>query len=396
MFWAAVAFSQLLAAAVTAWLCPLPPRMRFSWVGLATTLMWWVPLPGLVASLVWRLCRQPRQGVAWAAWWWGPMVVLGRVAPMWLPLAVMGWMFHLTSLLRRSAPERYRAIGMATSLLLQAVVAMAAVGYAEWAALVVLAPAGLLGWGGGRVRRPASRVVAGVVFLLLALVPFGSFLQGPVDGGGGPRLRMPVSETGDAAKEKAEVHRGVILWPPRVEQAKLVAPVRRVAEPARWSMERPLRFVFNGVYWYFQSPFSAPPPGSVEERGRATEKSYRSNSAPAMQMEAHQHLGTRVALDCCARIEVEVLNNDTRAREVFLELVLWDTDHQAWQSLGVAPTSMAALASGAGVKEVVRFPLVKSRRLTAFDAVTIRYHQPELHRRRSLKLGIEAFTLVPR
>ncbi len=53
-------------------------------------------------------------------------------------------------------------------------------------------------------------------------------------------------------------------------------------------------------------------------------------------MEAHEHLGSLLSLDCCSRIQIEIRNTDVYQETVSLELILTDSSvpgHPS-QSLG--------------------------------------------------------------
>jgi hypothetical protein len=157
-----------------------------------------------------------------------------------------------------------------------------------------------------------------------------------------------------------------------------------------------LRIPFSGVYWFFQLPFSQPPPNSFIEYGVPTEKSYRATGGLPMQMEAYQHLGTMIELTCCRAIQVEVTNADPLGHETLLELVLWDTSRggKPHISLGMLPAASTPNL-GIAAQSTVTFPIPAQRRIQRFDAISVRFHRPPFRRMRSAHMAVAGFVLVP-
>ncbi len=119
-------------------------------------------------------------------------------------------------------------------------------------------------------------------------------------------------------------------------------------------------------------------------------------------MEAHQHLGTMIDLNCCSRIQVAIRNTDRYPETVSLELVLTDTSlsKRPSQSLGnITVTSTRPwklYGDRPAVSETLTFEIPSRSTLKRFDEVTVIFHLEPLRADVGAKIGIEKFVLVPR
>lgn len=399
--------ATLSAAAGVAWaLCPVPPRVFFTPGGLLITALWYLPLPWLVATALLALFRRRDSGFAATAWWFGPLAILARSAPEGCVVAVVLWTLHLTTVVVQAPLGSHRPLAVLSAVSLQGVVMLIALERPLSAAALATVPAAIFARGFAPLALPWKRTLAALALLLLALIPLGSFLQRPVEstGAGRPKPEVPRADEAPGTRDdstKDQIHRGVILWPPR-EKTRPPAPPRPVLSRSQSLAQPPrLRIPFQGVYWFFPLPLSEPPPLSLTEEGVPTEKSYRSTHGRAMVMEAHQHLGARYELSCCGRIDVEVGNGEAIGQGTQLELVLRDTKQRILAgvesgpgvlSLGRVPVE--SRPEGRVAAEVLKFPVRPSSLLSGFDAITVRYHRPPLRRGRHTRIDIRALVLI--
>jgi len=401
--------SALLLAALAAWaFCPLPPRLLFTPQKLLLTILWYLPLPAIVALVTDRLLAW-RGTLNWplvtSAFWFAPIALLWRTAPEWttIPLALFTVQFLSARLV--DSPQRFRPVALATALSLQALVIALAIDRLPWAAFFAVLAAALATWGFAPVVRLRSPALAVFAILIFTLIPMSGYLIRPATSpsGDGSPFRASRKPSGDGAVARtflagpADVHRGIILWPPKPKEVKLVAP--RAVVPRKSAFVRNLavqRIPFNGVYWFFQPPFSRPPHSSITEHGLPTDKFFRSTGGLPLLMEAHQHFGTPMQFSCCRAIQLELRNSDSFGTETLLELVLWDTTlrSQPRQSLGLVPVQSTS-AGGLATSETLTFPLPAQPRIRHFDAISVRFHRQQFRQTRSSRIALQAFILIP-
>jgi hypothetical protein len=181
----------------------------------------------------------------------------------------------------------------------------------------------------------------------------------------------------------------------------LVPPLPAMGHDPFRTNRNPLDIPFYGAYWFFRPPYTRPPPGSVEMRGNPTDLTFRSQSARPMLMEAHQNLGKLIDLNCCARIEVTIVNRDRYSGVVSIELAVANTSlpEKPYQSLGAAPvTSHAGFAPAAGTTaalELLRFPIPQTPVIRQFDELVVRFQRLAVRSHQSANISIDRFVLVP-
>ena len=104
--------------------------------------------------------------------------------------------------------------------------------------------------------------------------------------------------------------RGVILLVDKPDQ-KVVPPAPVTLKSGFFDPSRePLVIPFSGVYWFLRAPDRLPPATSLIRRGSADELFFRSADRRPLTMEAHQHLGRQVNLDCCSGLDVDLVSLD--------------------------------------------------------------------------------------
>lgn len=196
---------------------------------------------------------------------------------------------------------------------LQGTVVLLATGWPLSAALLAMLPAAIFARGFPPVTLPWKRTLAGLAVLILALIPLSNFVERPVAGRGAGRGDATPAWDGKASastRMELETHRGIVLLPPQEKRKILIPPKPSTSRRRYPMMAEALRIPFTGVYWFFQIPYTEPPPLSLTEHGVPTERSYRATDRRSMAMEAHQHLGTRLEVSCCGALQVEISNGD--------------------------------------------------------------------------------------
>jgi hypothetical protein len=225
----------------------------------------------------------------------------------------------------------------------------------------------------------------------------------------GEHKQTGMEETAEKGFESAasgfeDGYSGVVLWSKKRELTHLVAPTPVLSkyEMGTGRSANPLVVPFSGVYWFFKAPNVRPPRGSREVHGSPELVTTRSTDRRPLSMEAHQHLGTMIDLNCCSRIQVAIRNTDRYPETVSLELVLTDTSlsKRPSQSLGnimVRSTRPWKLyGDRPAVSETLTFEIPSRSTLKRFDEVTVIFHLEPLRADVGAKIGIEKFVLVPR
>jgi hypothetical protein len=198
---------------------------------------------------------------------------------------------------------------------------------------------------------------------------------------------------------------GIVLWPETQTQTKLVAPppVFENALQAGRGSAKPLEIPFDGVYWFFKSPDLHPPKTSRQAHGSPELVNIRSTDRRPLSMEAHDHLGNMLNLDCCSRIQVAIRNADHYPETVSLELVLINTSApgKPSQSLGtlmVKSTRPWKLFDEPAkpVSETLNFTIPTHASIRRFDEVKVVFRLDAARADAGPKIAIDRFVLVPR
>lgn len=208
-----------------------------------------------------------------------------------------------------------------------------------------------------------------------------------------------------AASELAEAYSGVVLWPKKQTYTALVVSPPLLSNNNPFNSGRssnPLVIPFNGVYWFFRLPDTRPPTGSREVFGTPDRFDTHSNDQRPLSMEAHQHLGTLIDLDCCSRIQVAIRNADRYPGTVNLELILTNTSltgkpHQSLGKLIVRSSLNWQLYDNRPpVAETLSFEIPPHTVIRRFDELTIVFGMDANRAEYAAKIAIERFVIVPR
>lgn len=198
---------------------------------------------------------------------------------------------------------------------------------------------------------------------------------------------------------------GIVLWPESQTQTKLVAPTPVFGDALLTSRgsAKPLEIPFDGVYWFFKAPDLHPPKTSRQAHGSPELVNIRSTDRRPLQMEAHDHLGNMLNLDCCSRIQVVIRNADHYPETVSLELVLINTSApgKPSQSLGtmmVRSTRPWRLYDDPAkpVSETLSFVIPTHASIRSFDEVMVVFRLDAARADAGPKIAIDRFVLVPR
>jgi hypothetical protein len=160
---------------------------------------------------------------------------------------------------------------------------------------------------------------------------------------------------------------------------------------------RPFVIPFAGSYWMFRTGFTRPPANSIVQRGTPTTNSFKTVDMWPLEMEAHQRLDREIALSCCARILVDVLNADKHPGTVTVELGLI---LHAGPPLRLGPEPIRSkpdlfVDPVIPAKETLEFD-IPSYTQRSFDEFGVIFHRNRERVDRSARIAIERFVLVPR
>src|SRR5271157_1220391 len=194
---------------------------------------------------------------------------------------------------------------------------------------------------------------------------------------------------------------GVILWPEIKPVTLLVAPLPSTgggyATPAH-----PFHIPFGGEYWMYRwLMFKRPPPHSYFHRGTPAHLSFSTTDCWPLQMEAHQKLEQSIAIACCGKIQIDILNADRYPGTVSLEMTLVNNQFTAaaTQSLGLAPVLSAPNLKAdpvVPVAETLEFTVPTGGALRQFNEFQVEFRRARQRADKSARIAIERFILVPR
>lgn len=194
---------------------------------------------------------------------------------------------------------------------------------------------------------------------------------------------------------------GVILWPEVKPYATLIAPMPQRADGLGTVDVRPMTIPFSGEYWMYRWPYARPPRTSFFQRGSPAKLSFRTTDRRAMQMEARHRLDQAIALDCCSRIELAILNADRFAGTIALELVLIDNERAGAPSVSLGRQMIGSRPDIdrdpiRPVAETLSFAVPAAAGIDAFDEFKIVFLRDRRRGDHSARVAIERFILIPR
>jgi hypothetical protein len=202
----------------------------------------------------------------------------------------------------------------------------------------------------------------------------------------------------------SDANSGIILWPTQQTYTKLVAPVPAMGNGLLKSSRsaKPLIIPFNGVYWFFKAPDLQPPGTSRQAHGSPELLDIHSTDRRPLSMEAHEHFGSMISVDCCSRIQISIRNADLYSETVSLELLLINSSlpGKPSQSLGTIMAKSARpwkiYEKPSPTAETLNFPIPANLSLRRFDEVMIVFRLAAFRADDGAKIAIDHFVLVPR
>jgi hypothetical protein len=197
---------------------------------------------------------------------------------------------------------------------------------------------------------------------------------------------------------------GIVLWPEKEIVTKLIAPppLRESLSLENFSKANPLIVPFNGVYWYYRAPDVRPPKTSRQAHASPDAVEIRSTDRRPLSIEAYDHLGTLIDLDCCSKIQVAIRNTDRYPDTVSLELTLINTSlpQKPSQSLGSMMVRSTRpwniFDQPEPVTETLNFLVPLRRSLQRFDEMKIVFRLDRARADAGARIAIDHFVLVPR
>ena len=229
--------------------------------------------------------------------------------------------------------------------------------------------------------------------------------HGIADGGGTSHHSARLQVADNPGTSASEGNAGIVLWPMNQVETKLVAPtpIDLTQNRAYGRDTDPLVIPFNGVYWFFKAPDLRPPKSSRQAQASPDAVDIRSTDRRPLSIEAHDHLGSLIDLNCCSRIKVAIRNADRYPETVSLELVLTDTSrpNEPSESLGrmmVRSTRPWGIYDQQHnpVSETLNFVIPPRGTLRCFDEVKIIFRLDRARADSGARIAIDHFVLVPR
>ncbi|HYX53985.1 MAG TPA: hypothetical protein VE783_11085 [Candidatus Limnocylindrales bacterium] len=214
-----------------------------------------------------------------------------------------------------------------------------------------------------------------------------------------PRVAYAAPASDPSSLSHGGMFNGVVMTP-RDEKVIMLAPPPLLRPEITVGSAKPLKLLFQGVYWFYKPPYDRPPQGSAKSKADPQLVGLRSSDDLPLVMEAHQLLSEAVRLNCCRAMSVTISNRDLYPGTVWLELILTDTHSKlaAPISLGTQPVqSRLEMKEGApeSVQETLNFPFPKNTAARQFDEITVRYRLSYMREHSSARIAIENFELLP-
>jgi hypothetical protein len=189
---------------------------------------------------------------------------------------------------------------------------------------------------------------------------------------------------------------GVILWPEVRPITLLVPPLP--SGTGRLKMSRnPLGIPFGGEYWMYRDPSRRPPPSrSYFRRGSPLMGVFQTTDHLPLRMEARHKLEQTINIRCCSEVRLLILNADSHASEVSIELTLLGPKQKLGPelSLGSAGILSHPASTKTPAQETVSYvvPPVSYR----FDEFRVVFHRSSNRSDKSALIALDRFTLIPR
>ncbi len=440
---------------VAAFVCELPSSPLRSWPQLVSRAVVYLTVVAAVHGMVvWSICKMHREEqdarwpliwkVIWGAWiavvWLPLLSLLTRERSAWiaffLPATVVfallflkwqrmgedvgaendGWQIR-GWLQVNETPALLRVLWPAlfSALMVEVGAGLLAAEHAWWAGCCFAAGAvypfertwqGLVGrYDEDRVRASnrtsALNTVVALLLTVLALVPFlrtsyvASLMEAVLGSHRVGSMAKAVKRHG-AAQRKAGYEGVILLTPPKPHA--LIVPVKQTSAVMFGQTHE---IDFDGAYFYFQQPNTSPGREAHTVRADPTKRRIWSVDQTPLVMEAHQRLGSSIAMSCCRSLRVHVKNADTVSGMLTLEVWLRDaaTKRSTQISLGakVLPTSVVdpMPLDRAPVEDTLTFQIPRADSVKSFNEIVVRIQPGAKMSLAGPQVAIESFSLHP-
>ena len=263
----------------------------------------------------------------------------------------------------------------------------------------------------------SQKLAATALAVLLTVVGLMPYLQ-KHQGWAGPHGKYPWhassgSRTGGSLHANTEDlppmgtnegNTGIVLWPEKEIVTKLIAPppMHESLSFDNFNKASPLIVPFNGVYWFYRAPDLRPPKTSRQAHASPDAVEIHSSDRRPLLIEAYDHLGTLIDLDCCSKIQIAIRNSDRYPETVSLELTLVNTSlpQRPSESLGSmmvrSTRPWKIYEQPKPITETLNFLVPRRRSLHRFDELKIVFRLDRARADAGARIAIDHFVLVPR
>jgi len=184
---------------------------------------------------------------------------------------------------------------------------------------------------------------------------------------------------------------------------QLVAP--RTKDPILHTarLTKPMVIQFDGEYWYFQPPYSDPGPGAFIAHSSPLTANIHSVLSIPILMQAHQHLGTPLPIECCREVDVEVENRDDRPGPIVIGVMLTDTASPGKPSLLLGERAISRTTgsrNSTAAHETLRFTIPAQsgppqRQIRKFDQIDFVIVPDSSRMQSGAKVAIRTLEFLP-
>ena len=276
-----------------------------------------------------------------------------------------------------------------------------------------------------RPPEPLPRTLLGVLLTLVLAVGLtvGGMLPGFLHGdgsgfgfgggGGASAASAPAPKQGTGTTNRPDAPKftepsfadggfpGVILWPEVKPYATLIEPMPQRADGLGTVETRPMSIPFSGEYWMYRWPYARPPQSSYFQRGSPANLAFKTTDHRSLKMEARHKLDQAIAMDCCSRIDLAILNADRFPDTIALELLLIDNERPEAPLVSLGSQMVTSRPDVKQdpvqpVGETLSYAMPAAAPIAAFDEFQIVYLRDRRRMDQSAKVAVDRFILIPR
>jgi hypothetical protein len=168
-----------------------------------------------------------------------------------------------------------------------------------------------------KAYRQRAGVLACFLLTCLSMTPFLQAGHSTL-----PLGSMPLAPRALTRMPTGQVYTGVVLLAPALPKRTVLEPPSKSMFNGLSTLIKPLVVPFDGSYWFYQQPYTAPGKDAPIQRGDPIKNHIQSTDFHPLLMEAHQRLGMRVSATCCSAVSVSLTNADNRLGVIGVEAVL--------------------------------------------------------------------------